>query len=84
MEVLECISDTCEERMGRVLGMSCDYNRSYRGHGPGPALANAFFYKVASGFLDQSKPDGGDYKHTKFSLSYVLDKPSPGHLFLAM
>ncbi|KAH7214691.1 O-methyltransferase-domain-containing protein [Fusarium oxysporum] len=39
---------------------------------------------VASGFLDQTEPDGGEYKHTKFSLAYILDKPAPGHLFLAM
>ncbi|RSL92312.1 hypothetical protein CEP52_013901 [Fusarium oligoseptatum] len=39
---------------------------------------------VASGFLDQTDPDGGEYKHTKFSLAYILDKPAPGHLFLAM
>ncbi|KAJ4322376.1 hypothetical protein N0V84_004847 [Fusarium piperis] len=39
---------------------------------------------VASGFLDQTEPDGGHYKHTKFSLAYILDKPAPGHLFLAM
>ncbi|RSL68366.1 hypothetical protein CEP54_002842 [Fusarium duplospermum] len=39
---------------------------------------------VASGFLDQIKPYGGEYKHTKFSLAYILDKPAPGHLFLAM
>ncbi|KAK3322662.1 S-adenosyl-L-methionine-dependent methyltransferase [Apodospora peruviana] len=39
---------------------------------------------VASGFLDQTRPDGGEYKHTKFSLAYLLDQPSPGHLFLAM
>ncbi|KAF4948526.1 hypothetical protein FGADI_9590 [Fusarium gaditjirri] len=39
---------------------------------------------VASGFLDQTAPDGGEYKHTKFSLVYILDKPAPGHLFLAM
>ncbi|KAM5354447.1 hypothetical protein ACJ41O_001096 [Fusarium nematophilum] len=39
---------------------------------------------VASGFLDQTRPDGGEYKHTKFSLAYILDKPAPGHLFLAM
>ncbi|KAF4964685.1 hypothetical protein FSARC_7392 [Fusarium sarcochroum] len=34
--------------------------------------------------LDQTEPDGGEYKHTKFSLAYILDKPAPGHLFLAM
>ncbi|KAG5804124.1 hypothetical protein H9Q71_011299 [Fusarium xylarioides] len=39
---------------------------------------------VASGFLDQTELDGGEYKHTKFSLAYILDKPAPGHLFLAM
>ncbi|KAK4455058.1 O-methyltransferase B [Podospora aff. communis PSN243] len=39
---------------------------------------------VASGFLDQTLPDGGGYKHTKFSLAYLLDQPSPGHLFIAM
>ncbi|CCT73670.1 related to O-methyltransferase B [Fusarium fujikuroi] len=39
---------------------------------------------VASGFLDQTEPDGGEYKHTKFSLAYILDEPAPGHLFLAM
>ncbi|KAH7121434.1 O-methyltransferase-domain-containing protein [Dactylonectria macrodidyma] len=39
---------------------------------------------VASGFLDQTEPGGGEYKHTKFSLAYILDKPAPGHLFLAM
>ncbi|KAK0639234.1 S-adenosyl-L-methionine-dependent methyltransferase [Cercophora newfieldiana] len=39
---------------------------------------------VASGFLDQTFPNGGEYKHTKFSLAYLLDQPSPGHLFLAM
>ncbi|KAK3682769.1 S-adenosyl-L-methionine-dependent methyltransferase [Podospora appendiculata] len=39
---------------------------------------------VASGFLDQTRPDGGEYKHTKFSLAYILDRPAPGHLFLAM
>ncbi|KAI1026851.1 hypothetical protein LB505_000785 [Fusarium chuoi] len=39
---------------------------------------------VASGFLDRTEPDGGEYKHTKFSLAYILDKPAPGHLFLAM
>ncbi|KAJ4257388.1 hypothetical protein NW762_008508 [Fusarium torreyae] len=39
---------------------------------------------VASGFLDQTEHDGGEYKHTKFSLAYILDKPAPGHLFLAM
>ncbi|KAK1757099.1 O-methyltransferase B [Echria macrotheca] len=39
---------------------------------------------VATGFLDQTLPTGGAYKHTKFSLSYLLDRPSPGHLFLAM
>ncbi|KAH7235223.1 S-adenosyl-L-methionine-dependent methyltransferase [Fusarium solani] len=39
---------------------------------------------VASGFLDQTEPDGGEYKHSKFSLAYILDKPAPGHLFLAM
>ncbi|ROT36134.1 S-adenosyl-L-methionine-dependent methyltransferase [Sodiomyces alkalinus F11] len=39
---------------------------------------------VAAGFLDQTEPDGGEYKHTKFSLAYILDKPAPGHLFLAM
>ncbi|KAH6900570.1 S-adenosyl-L-methionine-dependent methyltransferase [Thelonectria olida] len=39
---------------------------------------------VASGFLDQTEPDGGEYKHTKFSLAYILDKPAPGHLYLAM
>ncbi|KAI1024669.1 hypothetical protein LB503_007306 [Fusarium chuoi] len=39
---------------------------------------------VASGFLGQTEPDGGEYKHTKFSLAYILDKPAPGHLFLAM
>lgn len=39
---------------------------------------------VASGFLDQTLPDGGEYKHTKFSLAYNLDQPGPGHLFLAM
>ncbi|KAG4278560.1 hypothetical protein FPRO04_06615 [Fusarium proliferatum] len=39
---------------------------------------------VASGFLDQTEPDGGEYKHTKFSLAYILDEPAPGYLFLAM
>jgi hypothetical protein len=39
---------------------------------------------VASAFLDQTRPDGGEYKHTKFSLAYLLDQPGPGHLFLAM
>ncbi|KAL3955314.1 hypothetical protein ACCO45_010877 [Purpureocillium lilacinum] len=39
---------------------------------------------VASGFLDQTQPDGGDYLHTKFSQAYLLDEPGPGHLFLAM
>ncbi|KAM7219617.1 O-methyltransferase domain containing protein [Rhypophila decipiens] len=39
---------------------------------------------VATGFLDQTLPDGGEYKHTKFSLAYLLDQPGPGHLFLAM
>ncbi|KAL2753098.1 hypothetical protein ACRALDRAFT_1083559 [Sodiomyces alcalophilus JCM 7366] len=39
---------------------------------------------VVAGFLDQTEEDGGDYKHTKFSRAYVLDKPAPGHLFLAM
>ncbi|KAK0386964.1 hypothetical protein NLU13_5277 [Sarocladium strictum] len=39
---------------------------------------------VAAGFLEQSRPDGGDYMHTKFSRAYLLDKPGPGHLFLAM
>ncbi|KAH8891973.1 S-adenosyl-L-methionine-dependent methyltransferase [Thozetella sp. PMI_491] len=39
---------------------------------------------VATGFLDQTRPDGGDYRHTKFSMSYLLEKPSPGHLYLAM
>ncbi|KAF5552105.1 O-methyltransferase B [Fusarium mexicanum] len=39
---------------------------------------------VASGFLDQTEPDGGEYRHTKSSLAYILDKPAPGHLFLAM
>ncbi|KAF4495588.1 O-methyltransferase B [Fusarium agapanthi] len=39
---------------------------------------------VSSGFLDQTEPDGGEYRHTKFSLAYILDKPAPGHLFLAM
>ncbi|KAJ6444265.1 Sterigmatocystin 8-O-methyltransferase [Purpureocillium lavendulum] len=39
---------------------------------------------VASGFLDQTRHDGGDYLHTKFSRAYLLDEPGPGHLFLAM
>ncbi|RSL56249.1 hypothetical protein CEP53_006842 [Fusarium sp. AF-6] len=39
---------------------------------------------VASGFLDQTEPNGGEYMHTKFSLAYILDRPAPGHLFLAM
>jgi len=41
---------------------------------------------VATGFLDQTLPDGGDYKHTKFSLSYITSTPGPGpgKLFLAM
>ncbi|KAH8660019.1 O-methyltransferase-domain-containing protein [Xylariales sp. PMI_506] len=39
---------------------------------------------VATGFLEQSGPDGGDFVHTKFSRAYLLDKASPGHLFLAM
>ncbi|KAK0630863.1 S-adenosyl-L-methionine-dependent methyltransferase [Bombardia bombarda] len=32
----------------------------------------------------ESLLDGGDYKHTKFSLAYLLEQPSPGHLFLAL
>ncbi|KAM0433308.1 hypothetical protein ACHAPT_004184 [Fusarium lateritium] len=39
---------------------------------------------VASSFLDQTEPDGGKYNHTKSSLAYILDKPTPGHLFLAI
>ncbi|KND88464.1 Sterigmatocystin 8-O-methyltransferase [Tolypocladium ophioglossoides CBS 100239] len=39
---------------------------------------------VASGFLDQTRHDGGDYMHTKFSRAYLLDEPGPGHLFLSM
>ena len=40
--------------------------------------------EVATGFLDQTRPDGGEYKHTKFSLTYLSSKPGPGQLFLAM
>lgn len=39
---------------------------------------------MATGFLDQTDPDGGEYKHTKFSKAYLLSTPGPGHLFLAM
>ncbi|POR33890.1 Sterigmatocystin 8-O-methyltransferase [Tolypocladium paradoxum] len=38
----------------------------------------------ASSFLDQTRQDGGDYMHTKFSRAYLLDEPGPGYLFLAM
>lgn len=47
-------------------------------------LTKVSSYAVATGFLDQTRPDGGDYRHTKFSLSYLMDKPGPGQLFLAM
>lgn len=39
---------------------------------------------VATGFLNQERPDGGAYLHTKFSRAYLLSNPGPGHLFLAM
>jgi len=39
---------------------------------------------VATVFLDQTRADGGNYRHTKFSRSYLTRQPSPGHLFLAM
>ncbi|KKY13644.1 putative catechol o-methyltransferase [Phaeomoniella chlamydospora] len=40
---------------------------------------------VGCGFLEQTRPDGGDYKHTKFSLSYTdVTVPGPGTFFQAM
>lgn len=39
--------------------------------------------QVATGFLNQTRSDGGDYKHSKFSQAYVL-KPGPGMLFKTM
>ncbi|KAK3385232.1 hypothetical protein B0H63DRAFT_522574 [Podospora didyma] len=36
---------------------------------------------IRAGFLDQTRPDGGEYRHTKFSLAYLLDEPCPGHMF---
>jgi hypothetical protein len=47
-------------------------------------LTKSLIHKVATGFLDQTRADGGEYKHTKFSLSYITTNPGPGHLFLAM
>jgi hypothetical protein len=38
---------------------------------------------VATGFLNQTRSDGGDYKHSKFSQAYVLN-PGPGMLFKTM
>jgi len=38
---------------------------------------------VGTGFLDQVREDGGDYKHTKFSAAY-LEARGPGKFFQAM
>ncbi|KAH8586527.1 S-adenosyl-L-methionine-dependent methyltransferase [Bisporella sp. PMI_857] len=36
------------------------------------------------GFLGSDLPDGGDYKHTRFSISYPTSQPGPGQLFLSI
>jgi hypothetical protein len=38
---------------------------------------------VGTGFLDQTRSDGGDYVHTKFSKAYIT-APGPGKFFQAM
>lgn len=38
---------------------------------------------VGTGFLDQTRYDGGDYKHTKFSAAYI-QVPGPGKFFQAI
>lgn len=48
------------------------------------ADCSSFHSAVATGFLDQTRADGGEYKHTRFSLSYATSAPGPGKLFLAM
>ncbi|PFH62694.1 hypothetical protein XA68_12372 [Ophiocordyceps unilateralis] len=41
---------------------------------------------VMSGFLQQTRPDGGEYRHSKFSRAYRIDSSGtgPGHLFLVL
>jgi hypothetical protein len=73
--------------MGRILGERYFYFSSQ------PETYNhiskiknwlCWYLLVATGFLDQTRRDGGDYKHTKFSLSYLPSRLGPGHLFLAI
>jgi hypothetical protein len=48
-------------------------------------ISKCCLFTVATGFLDQTRPDGGDYKHTKFSISYIVTPaPGPAKLFLSM
>ncbi|TVY35408.1 O-methyltransferase [Lachnellula subtilissima] len=37
---------------------------------------------VAGGFLNQTREDGGDYMHTKYSLGYITSRPGPEHVQL--
>ncbi|KAF4587529.1 hypothetical protein GQ602_004222 [Ophiocordyceps camponoti-floridani] len=39
---------------------------------------------VMSGFIEQTRRGGGEYRHSKFSRAYCLESLSQGHLFLVI